>query len=182
MVQMYRLWQQGFHVVYGIRGHRAGESGFKVWTAKLFYRLINRLSDVEIPLDTGDFRLIDRRVVDVMLQMPERHRLLRAMCSWIGFKQTGLRYERDARFAGKTHYPLSKMLNLALDGIFSFSTVPLRMLTFIGFGAAALSFFGVVYTPMGTHLHASLGRWMGHALHRHAPPQRHPDDLARHHG
>jgi polyisoprenyl-phosphate glycosyltransferase len=146
MIQMYQLWQQGFHVVYGIRGHRAGESGFKVWTAKLFYRLINRLSDVEIPLDTGDFRLIDRRVVDAMLQMPERHRLLRAMCSWIGFKQTGLRYERGARFAGKTHYPLSKMLNLAIDGIFSFSTVPLRMLTFIGFGAATLSFLGVVYT------------------------------------
>ena len=143
--QMLELWRQGFDVVYGVRGYRAGETGFKLWTAKLFYQVINRLSDVEIPLDTGDFRLMDRRVIDAMLEMPERHRLLRAMCSWTGFRQTGLRYRRDARYAGTTKYPLGKMLNLALDGIFSFSTVPLRMLTFLGFGAALLSFAGIVY-------------------------------------
>ena len=142
---MYALWQKGSHVVYGVRSHRTGESGFKVWTAKVFYRLINRLSDVEIPLDTGDFRLLDRRVVDVLLQMPERHRLLRAMCSWVGFRQTALPYERAARFAGTTSYPLGKMINLALDGIFSFSTAPLRMLSLVGFGAALLSFVGIVY-------------------------------------
>ena len=143
--QMYALWLEGVHVVYGIRARREGESGFKLYTAAAFYRIINKLSDVEIPLDTGDFRLLDRRVVDLLLQMPERHRLLRAMCSWVGFRQTGLPYERAARFAGTTKYPLGKMINLALDGIFSFSTVPLRMLTYIGFGAAALSFVGIMY-------------------------------------
>jgi dolichol-phosphate mannosyltransferase len=145
ILKMYALWQQGFHVVYGMRAHRAGESGFKLWTAKLFYRVINKLSDVDIPLDTGDFRLMDRRVVEVMLRMPERHRLLRAMCSWIGFRQTGLSYKREARFAGKTKYPLSKMINMALDGIFSFSTVPLRMLTMIGFGTGVMASIGIVY-------------------------------------
>jgi glycosyltransferase involved in cell wall biosynthesis len=142
---MYALWTQGAHVVYGLRTLRTGESGFKLWTAKAFYRLLNRLSDVKIPLDTGDFRLMDRRVVDVLLAMPERHRLLRAMGSWVGFQQTALPYERASRFAGKTNYPLGKMLNLALDGIFSFSTVPLRMLTLLGFAAAALSFVGIVW-------------------------------------
>ncbi len=138
-------WKQGFHVVYGVRADRAGESPFKLWTAKLFYRLIHRLSDVDIPVDTGDFRLIDRKVIDALLNMPERHRLLRAMCAWTGFRQTGIGYQREPRFAGKTKYPLAKMLHLALDGIFSFSTLPLRMLTYAGFGAAALSFVGIVW-------------------------------------
>ena len=145
IVGMYALWIQGYQVVYGVRVFREGESGFKVWTAKAFYRLINRLSDVEIPVDTGDFRLLDRRVVEVMLRMPERHRLLRAMYCWVGFRQVGLRYERAARFAGTTKYPLGKMISLALDGIVSFSTAPLRMLTYIGAGAAALAFLGVLY-------------------------------------
>ncbi len=143
--EMWRLWLAGAHVVYGVRSARAGESPFKMWTAKAFYRVINRLSDVEIPIDTGDFRLLDRRVVDVLLRMPERHRLLRAMCSWAGFTQVALPYQRQARYAGTTKYPLGKMLNLALDGIFSFSTVPLRMLTFLGFGAAFLAMLGIVY-------------------------------------
>ncbi len=143
--EMHRLWREGAQVVFGVREHRAAESGFKLWTAKAFYRLMNRLSDIQIPLDSGDFRLIDRRVVDVLLRMPERHRLLRAMCSWAGFRQVALPYRRAARFAGTTKYPLGKMLNLALDGIFSFSTVPLRMLTFLGFGAAFLALVGIVY-------------------------------------
>ena len=142
---MVAAWQQGFHVVYGVRSQRAGESRLKLWTAKLFYRVIHRLSDVEIPLDTGDFRLLDRRVVDTLLSMPERHRLLRAMCAWAGFRQTGVAYQRAARFAGTTKYPWARMMQLALDGIFSFSTVPLRMLTYIGFGAAALSCVGIVW-------------------------------------
>ena len=145
MLQMIAQWQAGFHVVYGVRTQRAGESTFKLWTAKIFYRFIRRVSDVEIPLDSGDFRLLDRKVVDVLLQMPERHRLLRAMSAWTGFRQTGLPYERASRYAGQTKYPLRKMVHLALDGIFSFSTAPLRMLTFIGFGAAALSFVGIVW-------------------------------------
>ncbi len=145
---MVAKWQQGFHVVYGVRTRRAGESRFKVLSAKLFYRIIQRLSDVAIPLDSGDFRLLDRRVVDALLSMPERHRLLRAMCSWVGFRQTGVLYQRDARFAGTTKYPFGKMMHLALDGIFSFSTAPLRMLTYTGFGAAVLSFIGIVWALM----------------------------------
>ncbi len=143
--EMVRLWRGGAHVVYGVRAYRAGESRFKLWTAKAFYRVIHRLSDVEIPLDTGDFRLLDRRVVDALLAMPERHRLLRAMCAWVGFQQVALPYQRDARVAGTTKYPLRKMINLALDGIFSFSTLPLRVLTFLGFGAAFLALLGIVY-------------------------------------
>ena len=142
---MVRAWQQGAHVVYGVRAYRAGESRFKLGTAKFFYRVIHRLSDVDIPVDTGDFRLLDRRVLDTLLAMPERHRLLRAMCAWAGFRQTGIAYQREARYAGTTKYPVGKMLHLALDGIFSFSTLPLRMLTYAGFGAAALSFVGIVW-------------------------------------
>ena len=143
---MLALWRQGYQVVYGVRADREGETGFKLLTAKLFYRLINRLADVEIPLDTGDFRLIDRCVVDAFGQMPERHRMLRAMSSWIGFTQTGLPYRRAARFAGTTKYPLRKMLRLALDGIVSFSTVPLRFVTLIGFFSALVALSGIVYT------------------------------------
>ena len=144
--EMLSLWRSGYKVVYGIRHSRDGESGFKLWTAKVFYRVINSLSDVDIPLDTGDFRLIDRVVVDVFLGMPERHRLLRGMWSWIGFPQVGLPYQRAPRFAGKTKYPLRKMLGLALDGIVSFSVVPLRLVTALGFLSAGAAFIGIVYT------------------------------------
>jgi dolichol-phosphate mannosyltransferase len=144
--QMVALWRSGYKVVYGIRQTRDGETPFKLWTAKAFYRLINSLSDVEIPIDTGDFRLIDRVVVDVFLQMPERHRLLRGMWSWIGFPQVGLPYQRAPRFAGETKYPLRKMLGLALDGIVSFSVVPLRLVTALGFLSAGAAFIGIVYT------------------------------------
>lgn len=144
--EMVSLWHSGYKVVYGIRRSRDGESGFKLWTAKVFYRVINSLSDVDIPLDTGDFRLIDRVVVDVFLGMPERHRLLRGMWSWIGFPQVGLPYQRAPRFAGKTKYPLRKMLGLALDGIVSFSVFPLRVVTALGFLSAGGAFIGIVYT------------------------------------
>ncbi len=144
--QMVDRWREGYGVIYGIRETRAGESGFKLKTAQVFYRLINRLSDVEIPLDTGDFRLLDRQAVDAMLAMPERHRLLRGMSSWIGFRQFGLKYARDARFAGETKYPLGKMINLALDGIFSFSTVPLRFVTMLGVVTAMLAAAGILYS------------------------------------
>src|SRR5215472_8636052 len=144
--EMLSLWRSGYKVVYGIRHSRDGESGFKLWTAKVFYRVINSLSDVDIPLDTGDFRLIDRVVVDVFLGMPERHRLLRGMWSWIGFPQVGLPYQRAPRFAGKTKYPLRKMLGLALDGIASFSVLPLRIVTALGFLSAGAAFIGIIYT------------------------------------
>ena len=145
IADMIRMWQQGYEVVYGVRESREGESGFKLWTAKMFYRLINKLSDVEIPVDTGDFRLLDRKAVEAIKSLPERHRLLRGMSSWIGFRQYGLRYARAARFAGTTKYPLKKMLNLALDGIASFSTVPLRLLAVIGAISAVLAVIGIVY-------------------------------------
>ncbi len=144
--EMVKLWRSGYKVVYGIRQTRDGETPFKLWTAKAFYRVINSLSDVDIPLDTGDFRLIDRIVVDVFLNMPERHRLLRGMWSWIGFPQVGLPYQRSPRFAGKTKYPLRKMIGLALDGIVSFSVVPLRLVTALGFLSAGAAFVGIVYT------------------------------------
>ncbi len=144
--EMVALWRSGYKVVYGIRRTRDGETTFKLWTAKAFYWLINSLSDVDIPLDTGDFRLIDRVVVDVFLNMPERHRLLRGMWSWIGFPQVGVPYQRAPRFAGETKYPLRKMIGLALDGIVSFSVVPLRLVTVLGFVSAGAAFLGIVYT------------------------------------
>lgn len=143
--KMLDMWAQGYEVVYGIRASREGESGFKLWTAKVFYRLLNALSDVEIPLDSGDFRLLDRKAVEAMKSMPERHRLLRGMCSWIGFRQCGVKYARAARRAGTTKYSVRKMLRLALDGIVSFSTVPLRVLALIGIASAVLALLGIVY-------------------------------------
>jgi polyisoprenyl-phosphate glycosyltransferase len=144
--EMLDKWREGYEVVYGVRESREGESNFKIRSAQAFYRLINRLSDVDIPLDTGDFRLLDRRAVQSLLAMPERHRLLRGMASWIGFRQKGVRYARAARFAGTTKYPFRKMLNLALDGIFSFSTVPLRFVTILGVITAALASAGILYS------------------------------------
>jgi polyisoprenyl-phosphate glycosyltransferase len=146
ITQMMDKWREGYEIVYGVRETREGESGFKLRSAQLFYRLINRLSDVEIPLDSGDFRLLDRRAVNTILAMPERHRLLRGMSSWIGFRQFGLKYARAARFAGTTKYPLRKMINLALDGIFSFSTVPLRFVTILGVVTAVMAAAGILYS------------------------------------
>jgi dolichol-phosphate mannosyltransferase len=145
IARMVETWRQGFHVVYGQRTERAGETRFKLWTARAFYRLINRLSEVPIPLDTGDFRLMDRVVVDALNRMPERHRLLRAMTSWVGFRQAAVPYSRAERFAGTSKYPLGKMLGLALDGIVSFSTVPLKLVTLVGLGFSCLSVVGVFY-------------------------------------
>ena len=144
--RMLQAWRDGYDVVYGVRKKREGESGFKLWTAAIFYRLISRLSDVSIPEDAGDFRLMSRSAVNALLSMPERQRLLRAMSSWIGFRQLALPYERAARFAGTTKYPLTKMINLALDGIVSFSTVPLRLVTLVGFVTAAIAFVGILYS------------------------------------
>ncbi len=143
--EMLQKWSEGYEVVYGVRETRLGETGFKLWTAKWFYRLINSLSDVKMPADAGDFRLLDRKAVDAICRMPERHRLLRGMCSWVGFRQCGVRYSRAPRAAGQTKYPLRKMVNLALDGIASFSTLPLRFVSVIGFAAALLSLLGILY-------------------------------------
>ncbi len=138
-------WQAGFDVVYGTRAEREGETAFKLWTAKLFYRIINRLSDVEIPLDTGDFRLMDRKVVDAFLAMPERDRFVRGMVSWIGYRQAAVPYRRAARQSGNSKYPLFKMLRLATDGIVSFSNVPLRLATVLGFASSAVALMFILY-------------------------------------
>ena len=143
---MLTLWRQGYQVVYGVRKTRTGETPFKLLSARAFYRALNRLSDVPIPLDTGDFRLLDRVVVDALRRMPERHRLLRGMSAWIGYNQVGLEYHRSPRYAGTTKYPLGRMWSLALDGIVGFSTVPLRLVTLTGFLSAGLAFLGIVYT------------------------------------
>jgi glycosyltransferase involved in cell wall biosynthesis len=145
LMEMVKLLDSGYDVVYGARQTRAGESFLKLATAKLFYRTLQLLSDTEIPVDTGDFRVMSRRAVDALLRMPESHRLLRGMASWIGFRQHPYFYEREPRFAGETKYPFRKMVKLALDGMLSFSTVPLRMVSFIGVAAATLAFFGILY-------------------------------------
>lgn len=142
---MVELWKQGNDVVYAVRKTREGESKFKLMTAKAFYRLLNKLSDVYIPLDTGDFRLIDRKVVDVICAMPEHNKFLRGLGSWVGFKQIPYEYDRKQRAAGKTKYPLKKMLKLALDGMISFSTKPLKIIAGLGIFNIILSFAILVY-------------------------------------
>lgn len=131
-------WREGFEVVYATRSKREGESWFKLMTASAFYRLIQRITDINLPMDTGDFRLLDRKVVEVMKQMREKHRFLRGMSVWVGFKQTGVEYERAERFAGQTKYPLKKMLKLASDAITGFSYFPLRLASYLGFISAGI--------------------------------------------
>jgi dolichol-phosphate mannosyltransferase len=139
-------WMEGFQVVYGVRTERDGETAFKLWTAKIFYRAIGKLSDTEIPLDTGDFRLMDRRVVDALLAMPERDRFVRGMVSWLGFSQAAVPYRRAARAAGVTKFSVFKMVKFATDGIVSFSILPLRLATWVGFAASGIAILGIVVT------------------------------------
>jgi dolichol-phosphate mannosyltransferase len=136
-------WKEGYEVVYAVRSKREGESWFKLITAAAFYRLIQRITDVNIPTDTGDFRLLDRKVVHVMNQMREKHRFLRGMSSWIGYKQIGVEYERAERYAGETKYPLKKMIRFASDAITGFSYFPLQLATYLGFVAAGLSIIAI---------------------------------------
>ncbi len=137
-------WREGYDVVYATRRSRKGESGFKILTAGAFYRIIRRLTNVSIPVDTGDFRLMDRRVIAALAQTRERHRFLRGLVSWVGYRQTGIDYERDARLSGRTKYPLSKMLRFAFDGIASFSEIPLRFATWMGFIVSGFAFIYAV--------------------------------------
>ena len=140
-----KRWQEGHDVVYGTRTEREGEATFKLWTAKAFYRILNLLSDTSIPLDVGDFRLMDRTVVEALLSMPERDRFVRGMVSWLGFSQVAVPYRRAARLAGVTKFPLFKMLRFAMDGIVSFSVVPLRVATWLGLTASGLAILGILY-------------------------------------
>ncbi|MFB5190719.1 glycosyltransferase family 2 protein [Alicyclobacillus fastidiosus] len=139
---MVEKWQQGYQVVYAKRMERKGETRFKKWSASAFYRVLHRLTDVEIPVDTGDFRLIDRKVCDVLASMKERHRFIRGMVSWSGFRQIAVEYSRDSRHAGKTKYSMKKMLKLSLDAITSFSHVPIKLAGYLGLVSL---FAGVVY-------------------------------------
>jgi dolichol-phosphate mannosyltransferase len=148
ILDFFRKWQEGYDVVYGVRTEREGETAFKLWTAKLFYRFMTRLSDTQIPLDTGDFRLMDRRVLNVLLGMPERDRFVRGMVSWLGFSQVAVPYRREARIAGVTKFSFFKMLRFALDGIFSFSIVPLRVATWTGFITSFLAILGIVLVSL----------------------------------
>lgn len=143
ILDLAKKWKEGYEVVYAVRGEREGESVFKLWTASIFYRLIYRITDVKIPVDTGDFRLMDRKVVNVLKQMKERHRFPRGMSAWVGFKQIGVSYKRAARHAGVTKYPFRKMLKLAVNAITGFSYFPLQVATFFGFLSAGIAILAI---------------------------------------
>lgn len=143
--EMIDRWKEGYEVVYGVRTDRPGESRFKLLTAHAFYRILNWLSDTPIPLDTGDFRLMDRAVADVLRNMPERDRFIRGLVSWIGFKQLALPYRRAERFAGSTKYPLRKMIRFASDGMISFSVKPLKLAIMVGVSSAALACASILW-------------------------------------
>ena len=137
--QLIAKWREGFQLVYAQRAERAGETCFKKFSASAFYRLIDKITNIQIPVDTGEFRLMDRKVVDAIKQMREYNRFMRGLSVWVGYKQTGITYERDARKAGETKFSLGKMVRLALDGITSFSYLPLQLATYFGFFVALLS-------------------------------------------
>ena len=145
VLAMIEKWREGYDVAYGVRAERLGESRFKLLTAKWFYRLLNRISDISIPLDTGDFRLMSRRVVECLKAMPEQDRFIRGMVSWVGFRQIGIPYTRVPRFAGESKYPLRKMIRFSLDGILSFSTKPLRIAMTLGMASSLLALAGIAY-------------------------------------
>jgi glycosyltransferase involved in cell wall biosynthesis len=152
ILEMAKKWKEGNEVVFAVRAEREGESWFKLWTASLFYRIIYRITDVKIPLDTGDFRLMDRKVVHVMNQMRERHRFLRGMSAWVGFKQVGVEYKRAARMAGETKYPFKKMFRLAINAVTGFSYFPLQVATYFGFISAGISILAI---PVVIYMRAS---------------------------
>ncbi|MDX1684102.1 MAG: glycosyltransferase family 2 protein [Saprospiraceae bacterium] len=143
--EMIEKWRSGYEVVYAQRVKRKGETWWKRWTAKWFYRILKRLTDIDIPLDTGDFRLIDRKIIDLLKEMPEKHKFLRGQIAWLGFNQTKITYERDERGWGEPGYSFAKSFRLAIDGITSFSALPLKLLTLFGFICAIVAFLVMVY-------------------------------------
>jgi len=144
ILDLLEKWREGYEVVYAVRAEREGETWFKKTTASLFYRMLYRITDIDIPLDTGDFRLMDRQVINAVSSMREQHRFIRGMVSWVGFRQTGVEYVRQERFRGETKYPLRKMLRFAWDGITGFSYLPLQLATYLGFSIAALAGLAIV--------------------------------------
>lgn len=157
--EMVDKWQEGYDVVYGKRKFRKGETFFKKLFAKMYYRLLNRLSSVPIPNDVGDFRLIDRRVQQVFINLPEKNKYIRGLVSWIGFKQTAVEYVREKRFDGETKYPLKKSIKLAWDGIVQFSTKPLKMIGTLGIATAFLSFLILIYAIVVKIMGGSTNGW-----------------------
>jgi dolichol-phosphate mannosyltransferase len=143
ILEMIERWKAGYQVVYAVRQERKGESWFKLFTAKLFYRMIYRITDVNIPLDTGDFRLMDRGVVDVLNAMREHNRFIRGLTSWIGYKQTGVTYVREARHSGETKYPLKKMVKFAMDAVTGFSYFPLQIMVYVSFVLGVLALLAI---------------------------------------
>ena len=156
---MMQKMDEGFDVVYGQRRARAGETVFKKTTASAFYRLLNRMSDVDIPVDTGDFRLMSRRVNDVLRDMPEQHRFIRGMITWVGYSQAAIEYDREERFAGVTKYPFRKMLGFAVDAITSFSVIPLKIATWLGFAMGFFSLVVLIYTLVAWASGAVVAGW-----------------------
>ncbi|PYS46580.1 MAG: glycosyltransferase [Acidobacteria bacterium] len=156
--EMIKRWREGYEVAYGQRVEREGETGFKLWSAKAYYRLINRISETKMPLDTGDFRLMDRKVVDSLLAMPERDRFLRGMVSWVGFRQVAVPYQRARRHAGESKYPILKMIRFATDGIVSFSIAPLKIAIWTGFFAIWLAIIGIIVAVVVRLMDKNLNR------------------------
>ena len=148
IADLYQRHKEGFEVVYARRRSRKGESALKKWTAKLFYRILRRLTNIDIPVDTGDFRIMDRKVVAVLKQMPEQNKFLRGQISWAGFRQTFVEYDRDERLSGKTSYTYAKMIRFALDGITAFSEAPLRFITMAGFFVSFVAFLLIIYAML----------------------------------
>lgn len=157
--EMVARWRDGYDVVYGARATRRGEPAARLAAIRAFYWLLNRISDTEIPLDVGDFRLMDRRVVDAIVAMPERDRFLRGMVSWVGLRQVALPYSRDPRHAGATKYSVVRLVGLALDGILSFSVAPLRLAVWLGFLTSTLALAGIVYALVGWTLGTAPRGW-----------------------
>lgn len=143
---MYAKYQQGYEVVYAKRKNRKGEGAFKKFTASIFYRLLSKMTSIDIPLDTGDFRIMDRKIVEVLKAMPEKDKYIRGQVSWAGFKQSYVEYDRDERMAGETGYPLRKMMKFAMDGITGFSNVPLKIVSWFGFLVSFFAFLTIIYT------------------------------------
>lgn len=149
IAELYKKLNEGFEVVYAKRRQRKGESFLKLWTAKVFYRILRSITNVAIPVDTGDFRIMHRKVVDNLKLMPEQQKFLRGQIAWIGFRQTYVEYDRAGRHGGKTGYTYGKMLRFALDGITSFSDFPLKLATIMGFAVSGLSFLVLIYALYG---------------------------------
>ena len=156
ITEMYQKRAEGFDVIYAKRKNRQGESFLKLWTAKMFYRLLSKMTSISIPVDTGDFRMIDKKIVEVLREMPEKNKYLRGQISWVGFNQTFVEYDRQERQAGETGYTYRKMLHFALDGITAFSDVPLKIVTYFGFMVSIIAFFVAIYALPVSYTHLTL--------------------------